>query len=164
MKEMLNKLKEKYILAFVGGSDISKQKEQLIELFDIFDYQFSENGLIGFKGKEQISSQNLSVVIGEEKLQSIINFCLNYISKLILPAKRGHFIEYRKGMLNVSPVGRDCNFDERDQFEKYDAKHNVRKDFVDCIYKKFDGDNLMCSIGGQISFDLFPKGWDKTFC
>jgi phosphomannomutase len=24
--------------------------------------------------------------------------------------------------------------------------------------------NLTYSIGGQISFDVFPKGWDKTFC
>jgi hypothetical protein len=24
--------------------------------------------------------------------------------------------------------------------------------------------NLCYSIGGQISFDVFPKGWDKTFC
>jgi len=24
--------------------------------------------------------------------------------------------------------------------------------------------DLTYSIGGQISFDLFPKGWDKTFC
>ena len=24
--------------------------------------------------------------------------------------------------------------------------------------------NLTYSIGGQISFDVFPKGWDKTYC
>ena len=24
--------------------------------------------------------------------------------------------------------------------------------------------NLTYSIGGQISFDVFPQGWDKTFC
>ena len=23
---------------------------------------------------------------------------------------------------------------------------------------------FLLSIGGQISFDVFPKGWDKTFC
>lgn len=23
---------------------------------------------------------------------------------------------------------------------------------------------LKYSIGGQISFDVFPKGWDKTYC
>ena len=24
--------------------------------------------------------------------------------------------------------------------------------------------NLSFSIGGQISIDIFPKGWDKTYC
>lgn len=24
--------------------------------------------------------------------------------------------------------------------------------------------NLTYSIGGQISFDVMPKGWDKTYC
>jgi len=24
--------------------------------------------------------------------------------------------------------------------------------------------NLVYSIGGQISFDVFPQGWDKTYC
>jgi len=24
--------------------------------------------------------------------------------------------------------------------------------------------NLKYSIGGQISFDVFPQGWDKTYC
>ena len=23
---------------------------------------------------------------------------------------------------------------------------------------------LKCSIGGQISVDIFPEGWDKTYC
>ncbi len=29
---------------------------------------------------------------------------------------------------------------------------------------KFAALNLTYSIGGQISFDVFPQGWDKTFC
>ena len=33
---------------------------------------------------------------------------------------RGTFIEFRNGMLNVSPVGRNCTKEERDQFEAYD--------------------------------------------
>ena len=33
---------------------------------------------------------------------------------------RGTFIEFRSGMLNVSPIGRNCSQEERDDFEKYD--------------------------------------------
>jgi phosphomannomutase len=30
--------------------------------------------------------------------------------------------------------------------------------------EKFAHLNLTYSIGGQISFDVFPQGWDKTYC
>ena len=33
---------------------------------------------------------------------------------------RGTFIEFRNGMINVSPVGRNCSKEERDSFEVYD--------------------------------------------
>ena len=30
-----------------------------------------------------------------------------------------------------------------------------------CVFQRF---GLTFSIGGQISFDVFPNGWDKTYC
>jgi hypothetical protein len=38
---------------------------------------------------------------------------------------RGTFIEFRSGMLNVSPIGRNCSQEERDEFEKYDKVKNL---------------------------------------
>ena len=32
----------------------------------------------------------------------------------------GTFIEFRNGMLNISPIGRNCSQSERDEYEKYD--------------------------------------------
>jgi phosphomannomutase len=32
------------------------------------------------------------------------------------------------------------------------------------LRKKFSDFGLTFSIGGQISFDVFPSGWDKTYC
>ncbi len=77
---------------------------------------------------------------------------------------RGTFIEYRAGMINVSPIGRNCSQQERDDFNKYDDEHGIRKAFVETLRKEFEQDNLTFSIGGQISFDVFPTGWDKSFC
>ena len=42
--------------------------------------------------------------------------------------------------------------------------HNIRGKFVEVLRKEFADYNLHFSIGGQISFDVFPKGWDKTYC
>jgi phosphomannomutase len=34
---------------------------------------------------------------------------------------------------------------------------------VAAMQERFSDMNLTFSIGGQISFDLFPTGWDKTY-
>ena len=40
----------------------------------------------------------------------------------------------------------------------------MREKLVDKLKLKFPKLGLTYSIGGQISFDVFPTGWDKTFC
>ncbi|XP_060169123.1 phosphomannomutase-like [Lycium barbarum] len=89
---------------------------------------------------------------------------LHYIADLDSPIKRGMFIEFRSGMLNVSPIGRNCSQEERDEFEKYDKVHKIRETMVTVLRQKFEHLNLTFSIGGQIIFDVFPQGWDKTYC
>lgn len=67
-------------------------------------------------------------------------------------------------MINVSPIGRNCSKEERDAFEKYDLVHRVRPTMVEKLRETFPDYGLTYSIGGQISFDVFPNGWDKTYC
>ena len=38
----------------------------------------------------------------------------------IFASNRGTFIEFRNGMINVSPIGRNCSKSERDAFEEFD--------------------------------------------
>lgn len=64
-------------------------------------------------------------------MKKLINYSLHYIADLDIPIKRGTFIEYRTGMLNISPIGRNCSRDERDEFEKFDKTANIRKTFVE---------------------------------
>ena len=67
-------------------------------------------------------------------------------------------------MINISPVGRNASNDERNDFEKYDKQHGIRAKFVEDLKKEFKDLGLTFSIGGQISFDVFPENWDKTYC
>merc|ERR1719173_242924 len=69
--------------------------------------------------------------MGEDKIQMFINFCLSYLSKLKLPAKRGTFIEWRTGMLNISPVGRACSQKEREEFLRFDLEHKIRPTMIE---------------------------------
>ena len=107
MEAFMKKLKEKIVIGVVGGSDLPKQREQVGEdVTDVYDYSFSENGLLAFKDGAQIHQQSFVKHIGEDNLKEFINFVLKYLSEVDIPVKRGTFIEYRQGMLNISPIGR----------------------------------------------------------
>ena len=163
----MRELRKKLVVGIVGGSDLVKQKEQMGDnVVHEVDYNFSENGLVAYKNGELIAKQSFANHIGEDNIKRLVNFILHYIADLDIPIKRGTFIEFRNGMLNVSPIGRNCSKEERDTFEKYDLdpNNNIRRKMVEVLKKEFSDLDLTYSIGGQISFDIFPKGWDKTYC
>ncbi|KAG2423113.1 hypothetical protein HXX76_002337 [Chlamydomonas incerta] len=165
MLDFMQELRKKVKVGIVGGSDLHKIAEQLGDgLLTQYDYVFAENGLVAYKEGKELAIQSLKTFLGEDKLKEFINFVLHYIADLDIPIKRGTFVEFRNGMLNVSPIGRNCSQSERDEFEKYDEKAGVRKAFVEVLKAKFAHLGLTYSIGGQISFDVFPQGWDKTYC
>ncbi|RHZ25486.1 hypothetical protein DYB37_007297, partial [Aphanomyces astaci] len=146
------KLKNQITVGVVGGSDLVKQKEQLGEdVIHTFDYSFSENGLVGYHNGECINKTSLKEYVGNDKLNKFINFTLLYIANLDIPIKRGTFIEFRQGMLNVSPIGRNCSQDERDDFEQYDHIHQVRAKMVNVLRAQFADYDFTYSIGGQVS-------------
>jgi phosphomannomutase len=85
-------------------------------------------------------------------------------------------------MLNISPIGRNCSREERNAYETFDLvslfaffvllyfqfsfanyyifqANNIRKTMVEIMRDKFAHLNLTFSIGGQISFDMFPTGF-----
>ncbi|XP_061628092.1 phosphomannomutase 2 isoform X1 [Phyllopteryx taeniolatus] len=165
MAMFIEKLKTRVRIGVVGGSDLCKIKEQLgDDVIQKIDYVFAENGLVAYKNGQLLSIQSIQAHMGEELLQEFINFCLNYLSKIKLPKKRGTFIEFRNGMLNVSPIGRSCTVEERKEFYELDQREKIREKFVSVLKERFKGKGLSFSIGGQISFDVFPDGWDKRYC
>ncbi|WCJ23177.1 Phosphomannomutase [Euphorbia peplus] len=165
MFQFMKELRKVVTVGVVGGSDLSKISEQLGKTVTTdYDYAFSENGLVAHKDGKLIGTQSMKAFVGDGKLKEFINFTLHYIADLDIPIKRGTFIEFRSGMINVSPIGRNCSQEERDEFEKYDEVHNIRSKMVSVLREKFQHLNLTFSIGGQISFDVFPQGWDKTYC
>jgi phosphomannomutase len=157
MKAFLKELRGKVRTGMVGGSDLPKQLEQLGEdVLHMFDYVFPENGLKAYKGGALIAQTSMLDKLGEERIKAFVNFVLGYLSTLDIPKKRGTFIEFRTGMINVSPIGRNCSQEERDEFEEYDKVHGVRATMIKALQEKFGDYGLKYSIGGQISFDVFP--------
>ena len=165
MIAVLKELRKHYTIGTIGGSDLCKQKEQLGEsVLDDFDYVFSENGLLGFHQGKEIHRQNIVSHFGDANIRKFVKRTLTLLAEVDIPVQRGTFIELRNGMFNVSPIGRNCTQAEREAFEIYDKEHQVRAKMIETLSKEFEDLQLKFSIGGQISFDVFPAGWDKTYC
>jgi phosphomannomutase len=152
-------------LGIVGGSDYPKIEEQMTpEILFLFDYVFSENGMVLHQKNLVVHEKYMKDNYNQSDLNIFIDNVLSYISKLVIPVKTGTFIEFRKGMINISPIGRNCSQKERDEFEEFDKKYGIRREMISFLQENFEQLNFDYSIGGQISFDVFPKNLNKTFC
>lgn len=132
MLEALEKMQAKGIhFGIVSGSDLIKVKEQMTpEIAMGAKWTFAENGLDAYEDGQAIEKQSFNKHLGEDNLKRLINFILHYIADLDIPIKRGTFIEFRNGMMNVSPIGRNCSKQERDEFEVFDKTAGVRQAMV----------------------------------
>lgn len=147
----------------VGGSDFDKIKEQKgPNILEEFDYVFAENGLVAYKGTTPIGSKSIVEHMGQQNVNRFVKLCRGHLSTLDIPVMTGTFIETRRGMINISPIGRNCTKEQRNAFEVYGKKEKVREKMINILSAAFP--DLTFSIGGQISFDAFPVGRNKTFC
>lgn len=141
MLTLLSQLRQQVAIGYVGGSDMAKQQEQIgsttVPVTSLFDYCFAENGLTAYKLGVPLPSNSFIKQVGEERYQELANFILHYIADLKIPKKRGTFIEFRNGMINVSPIGRNASIAEREEFTKYDNEMKIRETFVGILREKF---------------------------
>ena len=73
---LYNEAKTVASLGLVGGSDIAKISEQMRgrDVVTKFDYFFSENGLVAYKGGQLLAEQSILKKFGDKILQRLINF------------------------------------------------------------------------------------------
>lgn len=163
---LYEEIKPRTQIGVVTGADLDKIYEQLNgpKILQQFDFVFPENGLVQIAGGVEVFKQNIVRHLGEATIQRFINYVLTYLGHLELPIKRGTFLEFRNGMMNICPMGRQCAFEERQIFADFDRKHNIRNKMIEDLKREFKDVDLTYSIGGQISFDIYPKGWDKSYC
>ena len=155
---LYTKIKPKATIGIVGGSDLEKMSEQLNgkRILDEFDYVFPENGLVQIEKGVEVGKVSIQKHLGEEVLQDFLNYALKYLSELKIPVKRGTFIDYRNGMINVSPIGRQCSYEERLAFNKYDDENQK------CATSFF---SFLCFFQVIVSGEFFPrKRHDSAYC
>ncbi|KAJ3536845.1 hypothetical protein NM688_g6780 [Phlebia brevispora] len=185
MMDLLRALRKKVVIGVVGGSDLVKVSEQLsvggAKMVDEFDFAFAENGLTAFKLGQQLPSQSFIQYLGEDRYKPLVNFMLRYIADLDIPIKRYvcplGFIDIVIDASRLRVMKRDFyrvpqwygesfkNESTSSNSTRTDPqKAGVRAAFVQALKENFPDYPLTYSIGGQISFDVFPNGWDKTYC
>ena len=69
-------------------------------------------------------------------------------------------------MLNWSPMGRNGSKDTRKIFESHDKENSYRLNVIEDLerYIKSQRIKVVVKLGGDTSFDIYPLGWDKTYC
>eukprot|EP01057_Protomagalhaensia_wolfi_P001974 Protomagalhaensia_wolfi_Nauph_80__1973@NODE_2247_length_1154_cov_20_425112_g1753_i0_p1_GENE_NODE_2247_length_1154_cov_20_425112_g1753_i0NODE_2247_length_1154_cov_20_425112_g1753_i0_p1_ORF_typecomplete_len293_score44_82PMM/PF03332_13/2_6e56Hydrolase_3/PF08282_12/0_0037SOCS_box/PF07525_16/0_074Trehalose_PPase/PF02358_16/0_34Trehalose_PPase/PF02358_16/2_2e03_NODE_2247_length_1154_cov_20_425112_g1753_i02351113 len=134
------------------------------------NYMFYENGLLSFseghdRQLKELSRLSIRDHLGDANYVALVNGILFEFSQIQLPVKTSQFVELRTGTLNVSPIGRACTYAERDAFAVLDKEQGIRLKLQKRLSEQFSASmDLVFAIGGQISLDIYPRGWDKSFC
>jgi phosphomannomutase len=79
----------------------------------------------------------------------------------------GHFINCRGSLINWCPIGRNADDEERAIFKTLDKTEGIREKVIDELKAMLEQKGLLRKLtikfGGDTSFDIYPKGWDKTY-
>ncbi len=184
MVEAVCNLTTESFVGLVTGSPVQLITEQLAPLFNTAPSSITENiDLLPCNGTQRYywDSEESSVVLsdsvsmteelGNEDFQHLIsevlklqNFFASKAMTLNIPMS-GNFVDYRGSLLNWCPIGRKADFDVRQVFIDADKEHGIRDELIVMLRDGLKNmNNVMVKYGGQTSFDIFPVGWDKTFC
>jgi len=165
-------------IGIVTGSDIDYIFQQCIDMFEIGGVHtdrvllFPCNGTKKYKWAgskfkkcyeadmvEDISQESFNYI-----LQTILSYQLVICVQHNLPFT-GTFFQYRGSMLNWCPIGRQAGSRERSDWVTLDNKNGIRKHFLNQLKEAIENKNyeVEVALGGSTSFDIFPKGWDKTY-
>lgn len=178
--EALKKLQARdFEIGIVTGSGMDYIKEQCVIMFEdaSFDheklYYFPNNGTkhIRYESnlKKVVYSMSMEQELGEKNYRDIIYRLIE--NQLRIKRKiygkhiplTGHFIDCRGSMINWCPIGRNASHDDRLKFKSLDDKYRIRLSLLDAYFRNPAYENVDVKLGGSTSFDIYPKGWDKSY-
>ena len=155
---------EKYMLKFsdeedvylVTGSNREKTIEQIgNDLFQKAKRVYNCSGSDVYEG-------DINVYRDEWEIPSDVEeFLLDELQHSKFPVRTGTHIERRPGGINFSILGRGQGvvLEERDEYVKWDRKHDERKNIARKIKERFP--DLEVQVGGQTGLDISPLGRNK---
>ena len=190
---MLPLLTERYHVGIVTGSGIEYVREQAPFLFGgsaaravgqerghfgsvlIFPCNGTQHFESSFddlkhRGVKKVYSTDIISELGSDIYRSLITIItglqLDVLENYDIPVS-GNFISLRESMVNWCPIGRSATQQDRDVFSKIDNDVNLRDSLMQKlnISLEFSGiKTIEVVLGGVTSLDIYPVGWDKTYC
>ena len=177
--DLLESLSDEYAIGIVSGSGIDFISEQIS---DAFSEKFMSqliimpcNGTKRYQWKDGeyvcVFDSDMVDEVGRVEYSDLLSRLLREQYKFMMDTHisldcTGTFFDYRGSMLNWSPMGRNGNKETRRTFVKFDRENNYRFEVIEDLKKYTNSQRIKVEIklGGDTSFDIFPVGWDKTFC
>ena len=153
-------------IAVVSCTNMKNAKRELKDAFPCFKAYYTENGVVSYdKELNIIFQRQMKDLMGEEKYNNLISFISECLENAEVPFRVGHCIDERCGVINVSPVGNPITNEQREQYKIWEKEHHtVEKMRKKCQEKFGEEYKLRFTKGGVKSFDVYPMGWDKSFC
>jgi phosphomannomutase len=173
----LRKIRGKYKLYLVTGSNFSKVEEQfgwdkVIEIFEkvmccngttVFQTSLDPDDEHGNLEPDLIHKVSLIDHYSQADLNHVISVLLKYAAKNHTKYKTGTFVEWRDSQINFSLIGRNCSQAQREDYAKWDKKSGDRDRAIKFLEKEFKSYGLAFRKGGQISIDISRNEWSKAY-
>jgi phosphomannomutase len=145
----------RYPVFLVSGSDMPKLEQQLpAEVIRVVTAIFSCSG-------NEMLIDNRHIYRMEHFFpEEITTFATEFFDASPYPLRTGNHLENRTGSLNLSVVGRNANSSQRSEYFAYDNECGERQALMVELMQRFP--DYEANIGGQISIDVTPRGWNKS--
>ena len=168
-------------IGIITGSDEDYLKEQMGEFLLKSSARYKThlmpcNGTKYFKppqnaadGFELVTEVSMKKALGLDNYRKLIEELILsqvHMSTYGIPLT-GHFINCRGSLINWCPIGRNADDEERKQFKSLDESESIREEVINELKAMLEQKGLLRKLtikfGGDTSFDIYPKGWDKTY-
>jgi phosphomannomutase len=165
--------KNNWDIGIISGSDMDYVEQQCHIMFDISPINCHSvhflpcNGTKYYKNFKKVWAYSMAAEIGDKAMYKLMKELI-YAQQVLMATYpdiplTGNFIQVRGSVLNWCPIGRNANHDQRQKWIDIDEEKYAREYFLNYLKEKIRSDKITIKLGGETSFDIYPKGWNKTF-
>ena len=160
-------------LGIISGSDMDYIKYQCGLLFDLTPINVKNihflpcNGTKYYKSFKKVWEYDMRSKLGSDLMKdvyrSLLRFQGNIVAMYLDIPLTGNFFQMRGSVLNWCPIGRNARDVDRKKWLSLDEKWLIRELYINEFSGEFNPNEITIKLGGDTSFDIYPKGWNKTF-